>query len=68
MRNPGSLVDYLFEEPRDKETRIGKHETTVSPKDRITTSTYILKHELYRHQPCVRKILSATHDNSLKRT
>ena len=65
MRNPGSLVDYLFGEPRDKETSIGKHETTVSPKDRITTSTYTLKHELYRHQRCVRKILSATHDNSL---
>ena len=66
MRNPGSLVDYLFGEPRDKETSIGKHETTVSPKDRITTSTYTLKHELYRHQRCVRKILSATHDNSPK--
>ena len=66
MRNPGSLVDPLFGEPRDKETSISKHETTVSPKDRITTSTYILKHEFYRPQRCVRKVLSATHDNSLK--
>ena len=65
MRNPDSLADYLFGAPRDKETSIGKHEITVSLKDRITRPTEILKHELYRHQRCFRKILSASHDNSL---
>ena len=29
-RNLDSLVDYLFGEPRDMQTSIGKHETTVS--------------------------------------
>jgi len=66
MRNPISFVDYLFGELRDNETSIGKDETTVSPKDRITTTTDILKDDLCRHQRYVPKILSSTHDNSPK--